>query len=207
MGPAAIALIGAGTTFLTNLWNSAEAAKNRRWQERMSSTAHQREVADLRAAGLNPMLSARGGGASTPGGDRAEMREPTTSALQAMLMKKQAALLDAQTEREKATAVYTYTQNADLTNQANSGRYDLIRSQADISRLDYRQREQLLPIALERARAEVQQITSSAEQAHAQARLANLDSVRAMNEAEFERALSVASPALRSLLLIVRSLR
>lgn len=50
-------------------FSAAQAAQNRDWQKMMSDTAHQREIADLRAAGLNPILSAGGGqGAATGSG-------------------------------------------------------------------------------------------------------------------------------------------
>lgn len=49
-------------------FNADQAQKQMDFQKDMSSTAHQREVADLRLAGLNPILSVNRSGASTPAG-------------------------------------------------------------------------------------------------------------------------------------------
>jgi replicative superfamily II helicase len=60
--------IGAGGGILQNIMGKSSAQKQMDFQERMSSTSYQRAMADMKAAGLNPMLAYQQGGASSPTG-------------------------------------------------------------------------------------------------------------------------------------------
>lgn len=75
-----------GAIEATKLANEAQIASAREqmaFQEKMSSTAHQRQIKDLRDAGLNPILSAKYGGASTPSGAMAPIQSAAAAHTQA----------------------------------------------------------------------------------------------------------------------------
>lgn len=113
---------------MTNRTNRQIAREQMAFQEQMSSTAHQRAVADLKAAGINPMVAAQGG-ASSGSGASATMQnalgQGVSSAIEARRARAELANLQQQNEKLQA--------ETDLVNaSAKAAQYSLpeLRSRA-----------------------------------------------------------------------------
>lgn len=148
MEPISAGLGYLGGSVLSNLVSISQAGKQRDFQERMSSTAYQRAVADLKAADLNPMLAYGQGGSSTPSGAMPninDMGAAVSTALQAkqidaqvkqlvsqsQLNQQNTALARAQTwtENERAAQVRAQTEQATASAGAAMVQQDVLGQQ------------------------------------------------------------------------------